>query len=269
MFESLKKSLKDINLKDIKNKVENIDIKELKNNIHFPKNNATSRVEFIKNIMENIEDYEGNLEEKIVAKIEDYYDSLEEENSEESLFINDFLLSLNNKENVILEFSKYLKKQDIYLLKKVYVTEDYSELKKLTFKPLTELDKIQDSIVMKSKINNLNYKTILFIVEAMEEYIEKTRNNTREDAFFYGLRKYAKEVSYLPLFFDIINRFQNKEYLSFILSEIEILPKDFYDILFESETIERGSRFYLLKDFCKEKLKGKEDQIFDFEILKL
>lgn len=268
MFDKLKKIYKDNkdNIDIIQEKIKDINIKQIyknhKNEIEFKKKTLIK-------VFDDINLYDGNLEQKLKQSINNLlFNNLNKDDVDIDIyFINDIILYSEDKENIINELENYLTKKDIYLLKKVYVTDEYEELKNLSFSFLNEMDKMKTKFQTQLKLNNFNVNVLYDLFCFMEYYLNNV-SNERDLAFIYSLKEYSKQKQYFPVFFNIINAYQNKDFINNILDEYKIFPEDILNIFLEEDIIERKSRFYLLKEYCDDIIKYKNEKLIDINDFK-
>lgn len=249
------------NLKDsllsFKDKIVNQTMKKKES---FDKKKIKNIQDILKELFDKIIiEYEGNFENKLLSRIQELYLQNPDDFYIDELY-EKFTENENNIFNVLIE---YLNKNDIELLKKIYITENYEKLSELKLNKVNQIDKLKEQIVLNNNVKSLNFTILLELFTFMEEYL-KDNDHFRDKAFIYALKKLVdNDIIYHESFFDIVNRYNKNEYLVNVLEEIPILPKDIYNLFSENELIDRGSRFFLIKEYLIDKLKEKKEKLLD------
>lgn len=260
MFGKLKGILSKENQENFKDSLFSFKDKMLEKKDNFDKKKIKNIQDILKELFDQIIiEYEGNFEKKLLLRIQELY----LQNPDDFYIDELYEKFVENENNIINILVDYLNKNDIELLKKIYITENYEKLSELKLNKVNQIDKLKDQIVLNNKVKSLNFTILLELFTFMEEYL-KDNDHFRDKAFIYALKKLVdNDIIYHESFFDIVNRYNKNEYLVNVLEEIPLLPKDIYNLFSENELIDRGSRFFLIKEFISDKLKQRNEKLFD------
>jgi hypothetical protein len=245
------------NINDLIEKTKMIDKTKITN---YLKNND-EEIENLKTTI--IENLKKNKDIEFSKNFNNLLLKLNEEIENEILFN---FVTENNFEDYFLIKDIIFSKHDIFILEKLYVTNDYSLLDNILLNTDDKINEVKNKIEDKSKkfkISKLSNNEILYIFDKIIKLSENKIEDNLKKSFKLSLIELSKEKEYKWFFFEIIYKLNKKtEEINFILEEYPIFDENIIDFFSNNEFVSKNNEFYKYREYFKDLVEEQNEKLF-------